>query len=76
MVELTVVSWNTQGRGPERLGLAGALDEWRPDVLLLQEADGDQLGEALRLAKASDVIDMSFAQEASAALGPYGRKSQ
>jgi NitT/TauT family transport system substrate-binding protein len=25
--------------------------------------------------KASDVIDMSFAQEASAALGPYGRKS-
>jgi len=26
--------------------------------------------------KASDVIDMSFAQEASAALGPYGRKSQ
>src|SRR6478736_3440197 len=26
--------------------------------------------------KAGDVIDMSFAQEASAALGPYGRKSQ
>jgi hypothetical protein len=25
--------------------------------------------------KASDVIDMSFAQEASAALGTYGRKS-
>jgi hypothetical protein len=26
--------------------------------------------------KASDVIDMSFAQQASAALGPYQRKSQ
>jgi len=47
VVELTVVSWNTQGRGHERLDLAGAVDEWRPDVLLLQEADGDQLGEAL-----------------------------
>ena len=47
MVELTVISWNTQGRRPERLSLSDALDEWRPDVLLLQEADGDQLGEAL-----------------------------
>ena len=45
--ELTVVSWNTQGRGPERLRLAEALDAWRPDILLLQEADGDQLGEAM-----------------------------
>jgi len=26
--------------------------------------------------KAGDVIDMSFAQQASAALGPYQRKSQ
>jgi endonuclease/exonuclease/phosphatase family metal-dependent hydrolase len=45
--ELTVVSWNTQGRGPERLRLAEAMDAWRPDILLLQEADGDHLGEAL-----------------------------
>ena len=53
VVELSVVSWNAQGRGPERLRLSDALEEWRPDVLLLQEADGDLLGEGFPPAFAS-----------------------
>lgn len=47
MPELVVVSWNLQGRGPERLDLTAALEAWEPDVLLLQEADGDRIAEAL-----------------------------
>ena len=47
MPELVVLSWNLQGRAPRRLRLAAALDAWRPDVLLLQEADGDRVGEVL-----------------------------
>lgn len=47
MIDLTVISWNMQGRTPERLRLAEALGEWNPDVLLLQEADGDRIGEVL-----------------------------
>jgi exonuclease III len=45
--ELVIVTWNLQGRDPARLELAGALEAWRPDVLLLQEADGDRLWPAL-----------------------------
>jgi endonuclease/exonuclease/phosphatase family metal-dependent hydrolase len=45
--ELVVVSWNMQGREPAHLRFADALREWRPDVLLLQEANGDWIGEAL-----------------------------
>jgi endonuclease/exonuclease/phosphatase family metal-dependent hydrolase len=47
MKTLVVVSWNMQGRVPERLRLADALAEWQPDVLLLQEADGDEIGHVL-----------------------------
>ncbi len=47
MGELVILTWNLQGRGPGRLRLADALREWGPHVLLLQEADGDQLGEVL-----------------------------
>jgi endonuclease/exonuclease/phosphatase family metal-dependent hydrolase len=47
VTELVVLTWNMQGRAPERLRLADALSEWRPDVLLLQEANGDLLGEVL-----------------------------
>jgi endonuclease/exonuclease/phosphatase family metal-dependent hydrolase len=36
-----------QGRAPGRLRLSDALGEWQPDVLLLHEADGDQLGHVL-----------------------------
>ena len=36
-----------QGRGPEELRLSAALQAWQPDVLLLQEANGDQVGEVL-----------------------------
>ena len=46
-VELVVLSWNMQGRGPEELRLSAALQAWQPDVLLLQEANGDQVGEVL-----------------------------
>jgi endonuclease/exonuclease/phosphatase family metal-dependent hydrolase len=47
VAELVVLSWNMQGREPDRLRLADALREWRPDVLLLQEANGDRIGEDL-----------------------------
>ena len=47
MPQLTVLTWNLQGRPPSRLGLAEGLRSWRPDVLLLQEADGDRIGEIL-----------------------------
>jgi endonuclease/exonuclease/phosphatase family metal-dependent hydrolase len=47
MGELVVVAWNMQGRPPAHLGLADAFREWRPDVLLLQEGDGDRVGEVL-----------------------------
>lgn len=47
MTELVVLTWNLQGRAPGGLRLADALREWRPDLLLLQEADGDLLGEVL-----------------------------
>ena len=39
--ELVVVSWNLQGRDPGRIRLADAIAAWAPDVLLLQEADGE-----------------------------------
>jgi endonuclease/exonuclease/phosphatase family metal-dependent hydrolase len=41
------MTWNLQGRAPGGLRLAEALREWRPDVLLLQEADGDLVGDVL-----------------------------
>ncbi len=47
MAELTVVTWNCQGRSAERLELAAALDAWQPDILLLQEANADGLETAL-----------------------------
>ncbi len=47
MPELVVASWNLQGRDPRRIDLAGALEAWQPDVLLLQEADGDRVGDLL-----------------------------
>lgn len=47
MPELTVLAWNLQGRSPERLQLRGAFGDVRPDILLLQEAHGDRVGEAL-----------------------------
>ncbi|HET9880050.1 MAG TPA: endonuclease/exonuclease/phosphatase family protein [Candidatus Limnocylindria bacterium] len=47
MPQLTVLTWNLQGRAPPRLGLAEALRAWQPDVLLLQEAHGDRVGEIL-----------------------------
>jgi endonuclease/exonuclease/phosphatase family metal-dependent hydrolase len=47
VAELVVFSWNMQGRAPDRLSLADTLREWRPDVLLLQEANGDRIGEVL-----------------------------
>jgi endonuclease/exonuclease/phosphatase family metal-dependent hydrolase len=47
MPELVVASWNLQGREPRRIGLAGAIESWQPDVLLLQEAHGDRVGDVL-----------------------------
>ena len=47
MTALTVVSWNTQYRDPEQLELGAMLDAVRPDILLLQEALGQQVSEAL-----------------------------
>jgi endonuclease/exonuclease/phosphatase family metal-dependent hydrolase len=47
MAELVVLTWNLQGRAPGHLRFADALREWSPDVLLLQEADGDELGQVL-----------------------------
>ena len=47
MSELTILAWNLQGRSPTRLHLSEALRAMRPDVLLLQEADGDRVGEVL-----------------------------
>jgi endonuclease/exonuclease/phosphatase family metal-dependent hydrolase len=47
MPELVVATWNLQGRDPRRIDLAGAVAAWSPDVLLLQEADGDRVGGAL-----------------------------
>jgi endonuclease/exonuclease/phosphatase family metal-dependent hydrolase len=47
MPELVLLTWNLQGRAPGELRLADAIREWRPDLLLLQEANGDQLGEVL-----------------------------
>lgn len=47
MVEIVVLCWNMQGRSPERLRLSDAIAEWHPDVLLLQEADGDRIGVVL-----------------------------
>jgi endonuclease/exonuclease/phosphatase family metal-dependent hydrolase len=45
--ELVVASWNLQGRDPRRIGLADGMAAWQPDVLLLQEADGDRVGDLL-----------------------------
>jgi endonuclease/exonuclease/phosphatase family metal-dependent hydrolase len=45
--ELVVVSWNLQGRDPRHLRLSDALEQWQPDVLCLQEADGDELDAVL-----------------------------
>ena len=47
MPELTVLAWNLQGRSSERLRLPQALGDLRPDVLLLQEAHGDRVGDVL-----------------------------
>ena len=47
MPELTALAWNLQGRTPQRLRLAEAFRVLRPDVLLLQEADGDRVGAIL-----------------------------
>ncbi len=47
MQELVVVAWNLQGRRPARLALRAALASVRADLLLLQEADGDQVGQVL-----------------------------
>ncbi|MEO8246077.1 MAG: endonuclease/exonuclease/phosphatase family protein [Chloroflexota bacterium] len=50
MAELTALAWNLQGRAPGRLRLSDAFSQLRPDVLLLQEADGDRVGEVLPVA--------------------------
>jgi endonuclease/exonuclease/phosphatase family metal-dependent hydrolase len=42
-VDLTVATWNLQGRDPSGVGMAGVVERFRPDVLLLQEADGRTL---------------------------------
>ncbi len=47
MQELVVVAWNLQGRRPARLDLRAALASVRADLVLFQEADGDQVGQIL-----------------------------
>lgn len=47
MPELTALTWNLQGRACDRLRLPNAFADLRPDLLLLQEADGDRVGEVL-----------------------------
>ena len=38
-----MATWNLQGRDPSGVGMAGVVERFRPDVLLLQEADGRTL---------------------------------
>ena len=47
VTELVVVSWNMQGRDPASIRLAEAVRELGADVLLLQEARGDRVRDAL-----------------------------
>ena len=47
MPELTALTWNLQGRSSAQLRLPDAFAALRPDVLLLQEAHGDRVGEVL-----------------------------
>ncbi len=47
MPELTALAWNLQGRAADRLRLPDAFGDLRPDVLLLQEAHGDRVGDVL-----------------------------
>jgi len=47
VTELVVASWNMQGRDPASIGLPEAVREWNADVLLLQEARGDRVRDAL-----------------------------
>lgn len=38
-MRLRVVIWNVQGKAPGRVGMDRLIADWRPDLLLLQEAD-------------------------------------
>jgi len=41
--QLTIMTWNIQGRSPAEVELERALRAWEPDVVLLQEARTDEL---------------------------------
>jgi endonuclease/exonuclease/phosphatase family metal-dependent hydrolase len=49
-VDLSVATWNLQGRDPDDAGMAALVDRHDPDVLLLQEADGPALAACASLA--------------------------
>ena len=47
MPSLVVVTWNLQRRDPASVGLATALADWNADLVVLQEANGDQVAGSL-----------------------------